>query len=87
MVAQLLDNFFIEVIRSMGSILTDLCGQIKYDLTEDLKASGMLRKIDPTMFDNTFRNVAITFRDTMISVQREQRVKALSALKDLEKII
>lgn len=87
MVAQLLNNFFVEVIRQMGTILTDLCGQLKYDITEELKQSGMLRQIAPDFFDTVFRNVALAFRDTMISVQREQTTKAMAALKDLEKII
>ena len=87
MVAQFLEAFIDDVLREMSILISDLCGALQFDITNELSELKHPNLIRAETFANIFKKTAVDFRDRMINLKRQRLSDAMSALQDLEKII
>jgi hypothetical protein len=87
MVAQFLESFIDDVLREMSELISNLCGALQFDITNELTELKHPNILSAETFANIFKKTALDFRDRMINLKRQQLSDAMAALQDLEKII
>jgi len=87
MVAQFLESFIDAVIREMSTLISNLAGELKHDITAELVDAGHADLLSDTTFTDIFQRMALDYRDRMINLKRQKMADALSALQDLEKLV
>ena len=87
MVAQFLESFIDDVLREMSELISNLCGALQFDITNELTELKHPNILSAETFANIFKKTALDFRDRMINLKRQQLSDAMVALQDLEKII
>jgi hypothetical protein len=87
MVAQFLESFIDSVIKDMGYLLSNMAGELKHDISAELSDAGHAGLLSETTFADTFKRMALDYRDRMVNMKRQKMADALSALQDLEKLL
>jgi hypothetical protein len=87
MVAQFLESFIDTIIKEMSTIFGNLCGDIQQQVMSELADAGYKDVITTAVFIAAFKEIALDYRDRMITLKRQQMSDALAALQDLEKLI
>jgi len=87
MVAQFLESFIDSVIRDMGFLVSNMAGELKHDISAELSDAGHAGILSEATFSDTFKRMALDYRDRMINLKRQKMADALSALQDLEKLL
>ena len=87
MIATVLETFINSAINEMSGILTNLCGELNFEIIEALKTHKMQAAIPTETFTSLFKNVASNYRTAMLNLKRQTLTNALAALSDMEKVI
>ena len=87
MVAQFLEAFIDDVIKELSYILSNMCGEMQFDISNELDDSGHPGILGSETFAKIYRKTGLDYRDRMINLKRQKMADAMSALQDLEKLI
>jgi len=87
MVAQLLENYMNSIIREVGRMISQLCGEMYYAINEAIQGTKMQNAIPKEVFQDIFARTGQHYKDRILSIKRQQLAEALAALKDMEKIV
>jgi hypothetical protein len=87
MVAQLLENYMNSIIREVGRMVSQLCGEMYYAINEAMEGTKLQNLIPREAFQDIFARTGQHYKDRVLSIKRQQLAEALAALKDMEKII
>jgi hypothetical protein len=87
MVAQFLESFIDDVIKELSFILSNMCGEMQFEIANEIADAGHPGLIGNETFAKTFRKTALDYRDRMINLKRQKMADAVAALQDLEKLL
>jgi hypothetical protein len=87
MVAQLLENYMNAIIREVGRMVSQLCGEMYYAINESVQGTKLQDAIPKEALQDIFARTGQHYKDRILSIKRQQLAEALSALKDMEKIV
>jgi hypothetical protein len=87
MVAQFLESFIDEVLKELSILLSNLCGELQFDIVNELAEAGHQGLLMNETFSKVFKKTALDYRDRMITLKRQKMSDAMAALQDLEKIV
>jgi hypothetical protein len=87
MVAQLIENYMNVIIREVSKVLSQLCGELYYEIQESTRGTDFQALVPKEVFEDIFSRVGQHYKDRVMAVKRQQLADALAALKDMEKII
>jgi hypothetical protein len=87
MVAQLLENYMNVIIREVSKVLSQLCGELYYAIQENTRGTNFEQMVPLEVFQDIFSRIGQHYKDRVMTVKRQQLADALSALKDMEKIL
>jgi hypothetical protein len=87
MVAQFLESFMNDLIREIGTILSNLCGDLQLDIVDRMKLASISDHVTASVFTPSFQKAAKDFMDRMLKLRRQKMVEATEALTNLEKIV
>lgn len=84
MVAQFLESTIDQIIKEVSDLLGVTCSQLRLSITDEIQHNG---DIDNETFAKVFKQVALEYRNRVLSLKRENMAKAMSALTEMEKIV
>jgi hypothetical protein len=87
MVAQLIENYMNVIIREVSKVLSQLCGELYYEIQENTRGTDFQAMVPKEVFEDLFARVGQHYKDRVMAVKRQQLADALAALKDMEKIV
>ena len=87
MVAQLIENYMNVIIREVSKVLSQLCGELYYEIQENTRGTEFQAMVPKEVFEDLFARAGQHYKDRVMGVKRQQLADALAALKDMEKII
>lgn len=87
MVAQLIENYMNAIIKEVGKMVSQLCGEMYYAINEAMQGSKLQDVIPKEVFQDIFARTGQHYKDRILAIKRQQLAEALAALKDMEKIV
>jgi hypothetical protein len=87
MVAQLIENYMNVIIREVSKILSQLCGELYYEIQENTRGTNFEKLVPQEKIQDIFSRLGQNYKDRVMAVKRQQLADALAALKDMEKIV
>ena len=87
MVAQLLENYMNSIIREVGRLLSQLCGELSFEINAAVQGTRLAEVIPQEVFQDIFVRTGQHYKDRILAIKRQQLAEALAALKDMEKIV
>lgn len=87
MVAQFLESFIDSVIRDVSVLVGQIAGDLKNNVDAELADSGYSGVLSDQSYAKVFRELAVEYKDRMLSLKREKMADAVASLQEMEKII